>query len=358
LQQEAMSKDDFQKKSRPMLSCALGLRQPKLDDEMRAFFRDARPWAFILFREACVSREQVRALCADIRDTVGRDAIVWIDQEGGRVARLKPPEWPVWPAAAAYGRLFEQSPAFAHEAAWLGHRLIAHELKSMGVDGDFTPVLDVPVEGSDKIVGDRAFSPDPKIVSALARAALEGLHDGGVAGCIKHMPGHGRATADSHLALPKVAAKELDLANDVFPFAQLADAEAAMTAHIVFEAWDPDRPATCSPFVIEEIIRKRIGFQGMLMSDDLDMHALQYALNGGLKERAETALEAGCDVVLQCSGALKEMQLAAAGCRELNGLPLVRARAVEGFAKRPPREFDPKAGWARFKQLLADFAPA
>jgi beta-N-acetylhexosaminidase len=341
-----------------MLSCLLGLRQPKLDEDTRAFFRDARPWGFIVFREACVSRDQLRALCADLRETVGYDAIVWIDQEGGRVARLKAPEWPVWPAAAKFGEVFTKHTANGREAAYLGHRLIAHELRRVGLDGDFAPVLDVPVDGSDKIVGDRAFSANPKEVALLARAALEGLHDGGVAGCIKHMPGHGRATADSHLALPKVSSKELDLANDVYPFAELADAEAAMTAHIVFEAWDPDRPATCSPFVIEQIIRKRIGFQGMLMSDDLDMHALQYALNGGLKERAEAALEAGCDVVLQCSGKLKEMQLAASGCRELDGLPLVRARAVEAFAKRPPREFDAEAGWARFKQLLADFAPA
>jgi beta-N-acetylhexosaminidase len=314
-----------------MLSCLLGLRQPKLDDDTRAFFRDARPWGFIVFREACVSREQLRALCADLRETVGHDAIVWIDQEGGRVARLKAPEWPVWPAAGKFGQLYAQQKALGHEAAYLGYRLIAHELKAVGVDGDSAPVLD----------------------ALLARAALEGLHDGGVAGCIKHMPGHGRATADSHLALPKVAATELDLANDIFPFAQLADAEAAMTAHIVYEAWDPDRPATCSPFVIDEIIRKRIGFQGMLMSDDLDMHALQYAMNGGLTERADAALSAGCDVVLQCSGNLKEMQAAAKGCRALDGLPLVRARAVEAFAKRPPREFDADAGWARFKQLLA-----
>ncbi|MGQ0532874.1 MAG: beta-N-acetylhexosaminidase [Caulobacteraceae bacterium] len=358
LQLQAMSIGTIPQKSPPMLSCAFGLRQPKLDEAMRAFFRDARPWAFILFREACVSRAQVRALCDELREASGHDAIVWIDQEGGRVARLKPPEWPVWPAAAAYGVLFVKSQAFGHEAAWLGHRLIAHELKSMGVDGDFAPVLDVPVEGSDKIVGDRAFSADPKEVALLARAALEGLHDGGVAGCIKHMPGHGRATADSHLALPRVGADELDLANDLYPFAQLADAEAAMTAHIVFDAWDGDRPATCSPFVIEEIVRKRVGFQGMLMSDDLDMHALQYALNGGLTERAEAALGAGCDVVLQSSGVLKDMQLTAKGCRELDGLPLVRARAVEAFAKRPPREFDADAGWARFKQLMADFASA
>jgi beta-N-acetylhexosaminidase len=335
-----------------MLSCLLGLRQPKLDDHLRAFFREARPWGFILFREACVTRDQVRALCADLRESVDRDAIVWIDQEGGRVARLKAPEWPTWPPAAAYGATMGKDPAAATVFTRLGYRLIAHELKGIGVDGDFAPVLDVPVEGSDKIVGDRAFSAEPKEVVLLARAALEGLHDGGVAGCIKHMPGHGRATADSHLALPRVDAKEIDLANDVYPFTQLADAEAAMTAHIVYDAWDPDRPATCSPFVIEEIIRKRIGFQGMLMSDDLDMHALQFALNGGLTERAEAAIEAGCDVVLQCSGELKEMQLAAKGCRELDGLALVRARAVEAFAKRRPREFDAEAGWARFNELM------
>lgn len=335
-----------------MLSCLLGLRQPKLDDETRAFFREAQPWGFILFREACVSREQVRALNADLRDAVGRDAIIWIDQEGGRVARLKAPEWPVWPAAGKFGEIYAKQKDAGREAAYLGYRLIADELRGIGVDGDFAPVLDVPVAGSDKIVGDRAFSADPTEVALLGRAALAGLHDGGVAGCIKHMPGHGRATADSHLALPKVTAKEIDLASDVHPFAELADAEAAMTAHIVFEAWDPDRPATCSPFVIEEIIRKSIGFQGMLMSDDLDMHALQYAMNGGLAERADAALSAGCDVVLQCSGKLSEMQTTAKGCRELDGLPLVRARAVEAFAKRQPREFDAAAGWARFKELL------
>ncbi|MEZ6023188.1 MAG: beta-N-acetylhexosaminidase [Hyphomonadaceae bacterium] len=338
----------------PMLSCALGIRQPKLDADMRAFLRDARPWALILFREACVSRVQVEALCADLREAAGHDAIVWIDQEGGRVARLKPPEWPTWPACAAYGKLYAEAPSRGYEAAYLGHRLIARELKSMGVDGDYAPVLDVPVEGSDKIVGDRAFSPNPHIVPLLARAALEGLHDGGVAGCIKHMPGHGRATADSHLALPRVSATEEELSADVFPFADMRDAEAAMTAHIIYEAWDPDRPATCSQKVIEEIIRTRIGFAGLLMSDDLDMKALMYALNGGLRERAEAALGAGCDVVLQFSGVLKEMQAAASGCRALDGLALVRARAVESFAKRQPREFDADAGWARFKQLMAD----
>jgi beta-N-acetylhexosaminidase len=222
----------------------------------------------------------------------------------------------------------------------------------VGVDGDFAPVLDTPVQGADKIVGDRAFSAEPQTAAVLARAALDGLHDGGVAGCIKHMPGHGRATADSHLALPRVSASEAELSADIFPFAAMADAEAAMTAHIVYEVWDTDRPATCSSIVIENIIRTRIGFQGLLMSDDLDMKALQFALKGGLKERAEAALGAGCDVVLQCSGVLKEMEEAAKGCRPLDGVSLVRARAVESYAKRPARAFDADAGWARFRQLM------
>ena len=336
-----------------MLACALGLRQAQLDADTAAFFREARPWGFILFREACVSRGQVRALCADLREAVGRDALIWIDQEGGRVARLKPPEWPIWPAAGAYGAAYAQDQKRAREAVYLGHRLIAHELKSIGVDGDFAPVLDVSIPGAHEIVGDRSFSTDPAAIVVLARAALEGLHDGAVAGCIKHMPGHGRAYADSHLELPRVAASQAELAGDVFPFAALADAEAAMTAHIVYQAWDPDRPATCSPKVIDGVIRGEIGFQGLLMSDDLDMKALQFALNGGLAQRAEAALKAGVDVVLQCSGVLKDMEEAARGAVTLSGISLVRARAAESYAKRAALAFDAEAGWARFKTLMA-----
>lgn len=335
------------------LACAFGLRQPKLDADLRAFVREVRPWGFILFREACVSRVQVKALCANLREAAGRDAIVWIDQEGGRVARLKPPEWPAWPPAAAYGALMSRDAIAGVEAATLGYRLIAHELKSIGVDGDFAPVLDTPVKGADPIIGDRALAREPKAIALLGRAALEGLHAGGVAACIKHAPGHGRAEADSHLALPRVCAAEAELEADLLPFAALSDAEAAMTAHIVYEAWDSDRPATCSPTVIERIVRGRIGFQGLLMSDDLDMKALQFALNGGLAERAEAALRAGCDVVLQCSGALADMEATAKGCVELTGLSLVRARAVEAFAKRPADEFDVADGWARYKQLMS-----
>jgi beta-N-acetylhexosaminidase len=335
-----------------MLSCAFGVRQPKLDAGMRDFFRAARPWGFILFRDACVSRAQMKALCADLRDAAGHDAMIYIDQEGGRVARMKPPEWPAWPACAAYGEVHARNADAGVEAARLGHRLIAYELRAVGVDGDFAPVLDTPVHGADPIIGDRAFAREANTIAALGRAALEGLHAGGVAGCIKHVPGHGRAEADSHLALPRVTASEADLEADITPFAALADAEAAMTAHIVYEAWDRDRPATCSPAVIEKIIRARIGFQGLLVSDDLDMKALQYAMNGGLRARAEAALNAGCDVVLQCSGILRDMEQAAQGCEALAGLPLVRARAVEAFAKRQPGEFDAEAGWARFKQLM------
>lgn len=333
-----------------VLSCSLGIRQPKLDAATRSFFREARPWSFILFREACVSRVQVRGLCSDLREASGRDALIYIDQEGGRVARLKPPEWPTWPACAKYGEVFARDAAAGAEAARLGHRLIAHELKAIGVDGNFTPVLDAPIEDADPIIGDRAFAREPAIIAALARAALEGLHAGGVAGCIKHIPGHGRAEADTHLALPRVKASDKELECDMAPFAALADAEAAMTAHIVYEAWDKHRPATCSPAVIEGIIRRRIGFQGLLMSDDLDMKAL--ARQGGLAERAGAALTAGCDLVLQCSGALRDMEAVAKGCVTLTGLSLARAGAVETIAKRPPSEFDAAEGWTRFKDFM------
>lgn len=333
-----------------LLACALGLRAPVLDDATRAFFREARPWAFILFREACVSKEQVKRLCADLREAAGHDAVIYIDQEGGRVARLKAPEWPTWPACAAYGEIYARDAKAGLEAAYLGHRLIAHELRAIGVDGDYAPVLDVPVKGADPIIGDRAFSADPKEIVLLGRMALEGLHDGGVVGCIKHMPGHGRAECDSHLALPRVSAGESELARDVLPFSALADAPAAMTAHIVYEAWDKERPATCSDIVIDTIIRGRIGFQGLLMSDDLDMKAM--AVVGGLKERARAALKAGCDVVLQCSGVLSEMQDTAKGCVSLSGVSLVRARAAELFAKRAPLDFDAEEGWRRFEALL------
>jgi beta-N-acetylhexosaminidase len=334
-------------------ACALGVRQPALDREMAAFFKDARPWAFILFAEACQSREQVRVLTDALREAARHDAVIFIDQEGGRVARLKPPEWPVFPAALTYGRIFETSEELGMEACFLGHRLIAQELRAIGVDGDYAPVLDRPAPGADPIIGDRAYGPDSDRISELGAAALAGLTAGGVVGCIKHMPGHGRAEADSHLTLPRVTATRRELELDFAPFAALAEAPSAMTAHIVYEAIDPERPATCSPVVIEDIIRGGIGFHGLLMSDDLDMKALAEAVEGGLKERAEAACGAGCDVVLQCSGLLEDMIETANGCGALGGMPLVRARAAESFAKRPPLPFDADAGWTRLRELLA-----
>lgn len=331
-------------------ACALGVRAPKLDAKTSAFYRKASPWAFILFREACETREQVTRLCAELREAAGRDAVIWIDQEGGRVARLKPPEWPVWPAPARYGDLFMASREQGLEAVRLGHRLIAHELKSMGVDGDFAPVLDRAVPGADGIVGDRAFSHDVNTIATLGRAALKGLTEGGVLGCVKHMPGHGRAAADSHLKLPRVKAPAELLAADGAAFRALKDAPAAMTAHIVYEAWDPEIPATCSQKVISEVIRGEIGFDGLLMSDDIDMKAL--ADIGDLAERAAAALQAGCDIVLQCSGDLGDMKRAIAGCARLTGESLARAAAAEAVAKRAAEAFDAKAGWARFKELM------
>jgi len=340
------------------LACALGVRAPKLEDYPRAFFREAKPWAYILFREACQTREQVRALCDDLRDAAAHDALIFIDQEGGRVARLKPPEWPVWPACARYGEIYAADPDSGLEAARLGFRLIAHELKRIGINGDFAPVLDTPVQGADLIVGDRAFSPDGEAIAALGRAALAGLAEGGVVGCIKHMPGHGRAEADSHLALPRVSASAADLAIDIAPFKALASAPAAMTAHIVYDAWDTDRPATCSRVVIDNIIRGAIGFQGLLMSDDLDMKAMDYAMPGGLAERARAAFAAGCDVILQCSGVLADMEEVASGCPRLSGEALSRARAVEAIAQRPEAPFTAETAWKRFDELMKSIVPA
>jgi len=320
-------------------ACALGVRTPGLDAEWRAFLQATNPWALILFREACESPAQVRRLTSDIRDALGRDAIIWIDQEGGRVARLRPPNWPEFPAAAAFGRLYRDNIAEALAAVRMCHRAIAHELKAIGVDGDFAPVLDLPAPDADPIIGDRAFADDPAVIAALGRAALEGLHEGGVVGCVKHIPGHGRANADSHLALPQVTASREELELDWAPFRSLNDAPTAMTAHVVYTALDPERCATLSSRIIAEVIRGAIGFHGLLMSDDLDMRALAAAPGGSnapwpLRDRAEAAFAAGCDIVLQCNGDLTAMREVADACPRLQGPALARAGAAEAIAKR------------------------
>ena len=330
-----------------------GWRAPDLDPGRAAFFRDSNPWGFILFAEACRSRAQVRKLVEALWETVGREAIVFIDQEGGRVARLKPPEWPVFPPAARYGELYRIDQAAGLEACRLGHRLMAHELAALGVRADCAPVLDLPAADADPIIGDRAFGADPAQIAALGRAALDGLSDGGVAGVIKHIPGHGRADADSHLALPKVRVGRQALDLDFACFKALADAPMAMTAHVLYEAYDASAPATTSPTLINDVIRGQIGFDGLLMTDDLGMKALE----GTWAEKAAASFAAGCDVALHCSGDLAEMTALAAAIGPLEGKALARATAADAAAAVMPSPLDAADAWSRLRELLAPVTP-
>ncbi|UYY78661.1 beta-N-acetylhexosaminidase [Sphingomonas sp. R1] len=281
-----------------------GLSGLSLTDDERAFFRDAEPLGYILFKRNCESPAQMRALTEDLRSLHGRDDLpITIDQEGGRVARMQPPVWPAFPAGAAFDALYERAPISAIEAARANGHALAAILREAGVNVDLAPMLDVAVEGGTPAIGDRAFGRDPMRVAALGRALLDGLRRGGVVGVIKHMPGHGRAMVDSHLELPRVTASAEELEADLLPFQRLAAAPMGMTAHIVYEAWDSELPATLSPTVIREIIRGRIGFDGLLFTDDIDMKAL----SGTAGEKAERALAAGCDVVLDCWARMPEM---------------------------------------------------
>lgn len=327
-----------------------GVRQSALDTEAAAFFAEAKPWALILFREACVDSDQVRRLCDGLRQAVGRDCVVWIDQEGGRVARLKPPVWPAYPAPSAYGNLFAIEPDSGLRAAWLGHRLIAEELKRLGINGSFAPMLDVPGPGADPVViGDRAFAEEPEAIAALGRAALAGLHAGGVVGCVKHAPGHGRAMVDSHFALPRVEADRAALARDFAPFRSLRAAPAVMTAHVVYDAIDPAAPATWSKPVIQSLLRDDLKLEGLLIADDLDMKAL----DGPLAERAKRAFAAGCEVALQCNGQLADMRAVLPGTPVLSEAARKRAAACEAIAHAPAEPFDAAAGWRELRGLLA-----
>ncbi|MEE9300108.1 MAG: beta-N-acetylhexosaminidase [Alphaproteobacteria bacterium] len=310
-----MSKGDRRDAARPPKSVIFGCKGPALGPEERDFFAAADPLGFILFGRNCVSPDQLRALISDLRETVGRpDAPVLIDQEGGRIARLKPPHWRRAPAAARFGALARGDEEAAMRAVWLNGRLFAAELRALGISVDCAPVLDVPASGSHDIVGDRAFAGDPELVARLGRGFCDGLLAGGVLPVVKHIPGHGRARADSHKSLPVVEASLAELrATDFRPFVALKDAPIAMTAHLLYSAIDEARPATQSRGVIEEIIRGEIGFTGLLLSDDLSMGALA----GGLGERAERSLEAGCDVVLHCNAKPREMAALAEICPEL-----------------------------------------
>ncbi|MCZ6523195.1 MAG: beta-N-acetylhexosaminidase [Alphaproteobacteria bacterium] len=321
-----------------------------LSADERRFLAAAEPLGFILFERNCAEPAQLRALVAALRDAVGRaGAPVLIDQEGGRVTRLKPPRWRARPAPARFAELARHDLAAALEAARLNARLMAHDLTALGIDVDCAPVADVVAPGAHDVIGDRALGSDPETVAALAGAVCEGLLEGGVLPVIKHLPGHGRARVDSHHALPVVEASRDELrGTDFVPFQALAHMPWAMTAHVVYSALDAARPATQSPRVINEVIRGEIGFAGVLASDDLSMAAL----TGSLAERARGALAAGCDLALHCSGELAEMVAIADAVGPLSAAAQERRRRAAG-AVRAATEIDPAALAERLGRLLS-----
>ena len=281
-----------------------GMTGEKLTEEERAFFKEADPAGYILFARNIVSKEQVRALTDELRGLQGRDDLaILIDQEGGRVARMREPVWPQFPAGGVFDALYETAPASAIEAARVNAQAIATILAEVGITVNCLPLLDVRQPDADPVMGDRTLGMDPMRVAAIGRAILDGLIAGGVMGVVKHMPGHGRATVDSHKELPVVRSSDADLQHDLAPFAALKDAPMGMTAHVVYTAWDKEKPASVSPYIIQNIIRERIGFDGLLMSDDLDMSALM----GGVPDRAVDVVAAGCDIALNCWGRMPEM---------------------------------------------------
>lgn len=307
-----------------MRACIFSCEGTRLSKDEKSFFAEAQPWGFILFGRNCESEAQIAALCADLRETVGRYAPILIDEEGGRVSRLRPLGGRIGPKAEVFAQS-GLSPEDMGAAVRANYAAIGARLASIGIDVDCAPVLDLPATHADPIIGDRAFSTDPAIAASLGQACLDGLNDGGVSGIIKHIPGHGRADVDSHKALPVVTVSQEDLqAHDFLPFTALKNAPMAMTGHVIYNAFDPDNAATCSSIMIKEVIRGRIGFDGLLMSDDLDMKALR----GRLAERTGAAIAAGCDVVLQCNGVLGDMREVAKAAPILSGEALRRAKAA------------------------------
>ncbi len=315
----------------------------------REFIRAERPWGFILFKRNVESPAQVAALVAELRAASGAaDAPVLIDQEGGRVQRLGPPHWPVYPAGAVFGTLYDTDSALGLTAARLSARLIAADLADLGITVDCLPLADVPVAGADAVIGNRAYGTDPGKVAAIARAVTQGLEQGGVLPVLKHIPGHGRATADTHFKLPTVDTPRDELERtDFAAFKPLADLPMAMTAHVVFSAVDPAHPATTSATMIAQVIRHAIGFQGLLMSDDVSMNALA----GNLAERTRAIFAAGCDMALHCNGKIEEMRDVAAQTPELSGIALARANAALA-ARKAPQPFDRTAARAELDALI------
>jgi len=337
-----------------MTPLIFGVAGLTLSPEEAAFFAAHRPCGFILFRRNIETPQQVAELVSAMKAAVQNpEALILIDQEGGRVARLRPPHWQDYPPGAAYGALWQHAPDKAGEAAYWGARLIADDLAALGINVDCLPVLDVPVPGAHSVIGDRAYGQNPTSVMALGRAAAQGLLDGGVLPVIKHIPGHGRAMADSHHALPVVTVGRAALdAHDFPPFRALGDLPLAMTAHVIFTVLDADEPATTSARVISSLIRGDMGFGGLLMSDDLSMKAL----SGSFAERRTRVLEAGCDVVLHCNGVMAEMSEIAGGCPPLTPEAERRLKAALALLQAPRPAFVRGEAEARLASLLA-FAP-
>ncbi len=328
-----------------------GLAGETLSDDERALLRACDPAGYILFGRNIRDPAQLRALTDNLREIAGRDDLfIMIDQEGGRVARMRPPHWPAFPAAGAFAALYDMAPSSAIEAARCNGRALGAMLAQAGITANAAPVLDVRQEGASDIVGDRAYGDEPMRVAALGRATLDGLRDGGVIGIVKHMPGHGRALVDSHHALPTVTASAEELALDMAPFRTLHRAPVGMTAHIVYTAWDEERPASLSPRVIGDIIRGEIGFDGLLMSDDLDMKAL----NGAADELAAGVVAAGCDLALNCWGRMDEMTAIAARLPEMSAASRERLdRAMATISAGPDADWPIDRALATRDALLA-----
>jgi len=333
-----------------MLPVIFGLSGETLTPDERDFFRDADPAGYILFKRNCADPDQVLALTSELRGLAGRDDLfIMIDQEGGRVQRMGPPHWPAFPSAEPFDRLYATAPSSAIAAARANARALAAMLHAAGINVDALPLLDLRLEGQSAIIGDRALGADPMQVAALGRAVLDGLRAGGVAGIVKHMPGHGRALVDSHLDLPRVTASAEELEADLAPFRTLATAHAGMTAHIVYTAWDAERPASLSPTVIEQVIRRKIGFDGLLMSDDLDMKAL----SGNMGELAAGVVAAGCDVALNCWGRMDDMIAIANALPAITGAGRARLDRMLASIADGPDDADAAALTAMRDSLLA-----
>ncbi len=325
-----------------------GLSGPVLTSDERAFFADVEPAGYILFKRNIVDRGQLRALTDSLRDLAGRaDLAILIDQEGGRVARMGPPEWPAFPAGPAFDALYERAPMTAIQAVRANAQALGVMLAEVGITVDCLPLLDVAQPDTTEAIATRAYGSEPMRVAAMGRATLEGLAAGGVVGVVKHMPGHGRAQVDSHHLLPTVTASDADLDIDLEPFRTLNAAPMGMTSHIVFDAWDAARPATLSPTVIADIIRGRIGFDGLLMTDDIDMKALA----GSAGDKAAGAIAAGCDLVLDCWARMDEMIDIAARLDTI--APESRARLDRAMASVGPAQGDFAELIARRDALMA-----